>query len=83
LGHRLGVVGTGIFLIAFGAILAFAVRGDGRAVSLDTTGVILMAAGAACVYFASRARTHVHEVTREEDGAGHIVTETQVDKNIP
>jgi hypothetical protein len=39
-------IGAGIFLIALGAILTFAVNADISGVSLDLVGVILMVAGA-------------------------------------
>ncbi|MEA2447472.1 MAG: hypothetical protein QOK47_1109 [Actinomycetota bacterium] len=39
-------IGASLFLIAIGAILAFAVNVDTEAVDLDTIGVILMIVGA-------------------------------------
>jgi hypothetical protein len=39
-------IGASLFLIAIGAILAFAVNVDAEAVDLDTIGVILMIVGA-------------------------------------
>lgn len=69
-------LGVGIFLIAVGAILTFAVNADTNgAVNLDTVGWILMAVGAAGVllslifwstwagpgYWTSRRRTYVDE----------------------
>ena len=39
-------IGVSIFLIAIGAILAFAVHADLGAVSLQTIGIILMVVGA-------------------------------------
>lgn len=40
-------IGVGIFLVAVGAILAFAVNTTTEAVNLETIGVILMVVGAA------------------------------------
>ncbi|MGH8777403.1 MAG: DUF6458 family protein [Jiangellaceae bacterium] len=42
-------IGTGIFLLAAGAILAFAVETDISGVELSTVGWILMAAGALAI----------------------------------
>ncbi len=39
-------IGVSIFLLAIGAILAFAVSADVSGISLDAVGVILMIAGA-------------------------------------
>ena len=39
-------IGASLFLIAIGAILAFAVNVDAEAVDIDTIGVILMVVGA-------------------------------------
>jgi hypothetical protein len=39
-------IGVSVFLLAVGAILAFAVSADLTGISLDTVGVILMIAGA-------------------------------------
>ncbi len=40
---------TGIFLIAVGAILKFAINANVQGISIDTVGVILMIAGAVIV----------------------------------
>ncbi len=40
-------IGVGIFLVAVGAILAFAVDANAEGVNLETVGVILMIVGAA------------------------------------
>jgi len=40
---------TGIFLIAVGAILKFAINASVQGISIDTVGVILMVAGAVIV----------------------------------
>ena len=42
-------IGTGVFLIAVGAILAFAVERDISGLELSTVGWILMAAGALAI----------------------------------
>jgi Domain of unknown function (DUF6458) len=42
-------VGTGVFLLALGAILAFAVDYDISGIELSTVGWILMAAGALAI----------------------------------
>jgi Domain of unknown function (DUF6458) len=39
-------MGTGLFMIAVGAILRYAVRDDWEAVNLETVGLILMIVGA-------------------------------------
>jgi hypothetical protein len=67
-------IGVGIFLVAVGAILTFAVNASSSAVNINTVGWILMAVGAAGIllslifwsswagpgYF-SRRRTYVDE----------------------
>lgn len=66
--------GTSIFLIAVGAILAFAVDADVEGLDLDAVGVILMIAGAIGVLVsllwidratAPRGERHVVEERRE------------------
>jgi hypothetical protein len=42
---------TGIFLIAVGAILKFAINASVSGISIDTVGVILMIAGATVLLF--------------------------------
>jgi membrane protein implicated in regulation of membrane protease activity len=42
-------IGTGVFLLAVGAILAFAVDADVSGIELSTVGWILMAAGALAI----------------------------------
>lgn len=53
-------IGVSVFLLAVGAILAFAVTADVSGISLGTVGVILMIAGAVSLLWslisASRAR---------------------------
>jgi protein-S-isoprenylcysteine O-methyltransferase Ste14 len=59
-------IGVSIFLMAVGAILAFAVSADVSGVSLDAVGVILMIAGAIGLLWSlivmSRNRAADHEV---------------------
>ena len=58
----------GITLIVLGAILAFAVRqGDRPAIDLDVVGLILMAAGAAVIWYARRGRARARVVTTVDD----------------
>ncbi|WP_354638033.1 DUF6458 family protein [Kitasatospora camelliae] len=66
-------IGLSIFLIAVGAILAFAVREEVSWVDLDAVGIILMVVGvlglvvsAALIY---RRRRIVHEHVVDEDPA--------------
>jgi len=59
-------IGVGVFLIAVGAILTFAVHASVTGVSLQTIGIILMAVGAlgllvSLTIFAPRRRTSVTE----------------------
>ncbi|HWH28343.1 MAG TPA: DUF6458 family protein [Mycobacteriales bacterium] len=55
-------IGVSIFLLAVGAILAFAVSVDISGISLETVGVILLVAGAVGLLWslvvAGRDRTH-------------------------
>ena len=60
-------IGVSIFLIAVGAILAFAVDASAEGVNLDTIGVILMVVGgvgllAALVFFNDAAPWHRRDV---------------------
>ncbi len=55
-------IGVGVFLLAIGAILAFAIEWDPAGVSVDVMGWILMVAGALAILmellvFAPRRRT--------------------------
>ena len=59
-------IGTSIFLLAVGAVLAFAVTASVSGISLTAVGVILMIAGAIGLAVALIARSrrddaHVHE----------------------
>jgi hypothetical protein len=74
-------IGAGIFLIALGAILAFAVNVTVSGVSLTAVGVILMIAGAIGIVvdlaiFAPRRRTYARTV---EPGYGRT---TVVDRDV-
>lgn len=68
-------LGSGIFLLVVGAILAFAVRDSIEAVDLTMVGYICMVAGALAVLLAlimqrQRANTSHHEVVdRRESGS--------------
>ena len=65
-------VGAGIFLIAVGAILKYAITDEVENIDLGAIGVILMIAGAAVAlfsaffYLAARSRTAPRGVVREE-----------------
>jgi hypothetical protein len=43
----MGAIGAGLFLIAFGAILRYAITAEVSWIRLDVTGVVLMLVGAA------------------------------------
>ena len=60
-------IGTSVFLLAVGAVLAFAVNADVSGLSLSTVGVILMVAGAIglVVSLIARNRTTEEHVVRE------------------
>jgi hypothetical protein len=69
-------IGAGVFLLAIGAILAFAIEWDPAGVSVDVMGWILMVAGALAILiellvFAPRRR------------AGRTVTERRYDDEPP
>jgi membrane protein implicated in regulation of membrane protease activity len=77
-------VGPGIFLLVLGAIFAFAVREDTPVLDVQTTGVILMIAGALLIYLSSRSRTRERSLVTREDLSSpehpvHEVHETVVD----
>jgi membrane protein implicated in regulation of membrane protease activity len=61
-------MGTGVFLLIIGAILAFAVKDDVPGINLAVTGVILMIAGAAIVAHARYSgETEKHVTLTEQD----------------
>lgn len=62
----------GITLVVIGAILAFAVRADGKVVNVHIVGVIFMLAGAVIIGYYSRERHRKQIVTRVQytDGEG-------------
>ena len=64
-------VGAGIFLIAVGAILTYAVNADLEGIELDTIGVILMIAGLAVALFSM----FFYAVNRSGTRRGRIVEE--------
>lgn len=74
-------IGVGIFFIAVGAVLAFAVNASVSGVDIQTVGVILMIVGALgvivdLVIFAPRRRTVV------DGGPATTTTRTVVDREV-
>lgn len=72
-------IGSGIFLIVVGAILAFAVNVEVEWVNLDLIGYIMMGAGVVVlllgmILLARRRRTDVVTSTQVDPGAGEQVT---------
>lgn len=62
-------IGTGVFLLAVGAVLAFAVNVDVSGISLSAVGVILMIAGAIALAAALIVRSrHTEEHVVHERG---------------
>ena len=79
-------MGTGVFLMILGAILAFAVRDQPGWLDLHVVGVILMAAGAAIIHVVRRGWTRTREVTDVEDRSDptaptHIKRETVIESH--
>jgi membrane protein implicated in regulation of membrane protease activity len=72
-------IGASIFLIAVGAILAFAVEASVGGFSIQTAGVILMVAGAVglviALFLLNSRRAPTTERTVREDRAGQTVYE--------
>jgi hypothetical protein len=72
-------IGAGIFLMAVGAILKYAINADINGVSLQNIGTILIVAGAAVsvisllLYAMSRSSAERHEVVA--DSRGRVVGE--------
>lgn len=74
-------MGTGLVLIAIGAILHFAVQDEIEAVNLETVGLILMAVGAvAFVIGAIYAFGRRNRVVREEVVERPVVERTPRDR---
>jgi len=75
-------IGTGIFLIALGALLTFAVQGDLGWLDLQVAGVVLMLTGAVLITLVvSHRRKRSGTVKREriaEAGRPETVTETRI-----
>ena len=74
-------MGTGVFLMVVGAILAFAVKDDLPNLNLHITGLILMIAGAALIGLARHREQHekvttVREESEDPDTPSHEVEET-------
>jgi uncharacterized protein DUF6458 len=70
---------TGIFLIALGAVLKFAVNASIKGVELDTIGVILMVAGAAVLVFGLFFEARWADRRRRGD---RVVVEERVDRGV-
>ena len=73
-------MGTGVFLMVVGAILAFAVDDNVPHINLGVTGLILMIAGAAVIaharYNEQREKVvTVREESQDPDTAPHVVEE--------
>ena len=65
-------IGTSIFLLAVGAVLAFAVTASVSGISLTAVGVILMIAGAIGLAVALIARSRRHDDTHVvHESSGH------------
>jgi hypothetical protein len=65
-------IGTSVFLLAVGAVLAFAVNADVSGIALSTVGVILMIAGVVGLVVSLIARNrHSEERVVHEDGHAH------------
>ena len=65
-------IGTSVFLLAVGAVLAFAVNADVSGIALSTVGVILMVAGAIGLVIALIVRNrHTEERVVERDSHAH------------
>ena len=65
-------IGTSVFLLAVGAVLAFAVNTDVSGIALSTVGVILMIAGAIGLVIALIVRNrHTEERVVERDDHAH------------
>jgi len=60
-------MGTGVFLLVVGAILAFAVKDGIPGISLPVTGLILMIAGAGLVAHSRYSGEREKRITRRED----------------
>ena len=71
-------IGVGIFLLAVGAVLAFAVDASVNGIDIQTVGVILMIVGALgivvdLIIFAPRRRTAVTDTTVPAAGSRTVV----------
>ena len=77
-------IGVGIFLLAVGAILAFAVEAEAEGVNLETVGVILMVVGAlgivlSLVFWGSWGAAGVRRTRVTSDRVGDRVVEERRD----
>ncbi len=80
-------LGVGIFLVAVGAILTFAVEVEAESVDIQTVGVILMAVGAlaillALLYWSSWGGVGVRRTRVTRDRLGSTVVEERRDDVI-
>lgn len=65
-------IGTSVFLLAVGAVLAFAVNADVSGIALSTVGVILMIAGVVGLVVSLIVRNrHSEKRVVHEDGHAH------------
>ncbi|MGV8847361.1 DUF6458 family protein [Tessaracoccus sp.] len=73
-------IGTSIFLLALGAVIAFAINVDVDFISLDLVGYILMAAGVVGLIWAllaSQRNRSVETRTVNDPGTGETVTRSE------
>lgn len=73
-------IGTSIFLLAIGAILAFAVNAEVSFISLDLVGYILMACGLVGVIWslmASQRNRRVETRTVNDPSTGETITRSE------
>lgn len=73
-------IGTSIFLLALGAVLAFAVNAEVSFVSLDLVGYILIAAGVAGLIWAliaSQRNRSTETRTVRDPGTGETITRSE------
>ncbi|RMB61596.1 DUF6458 family protein [Tessaracoccus antarcticus] len=73
-------IGTSIFLLALGAVLAFAVNAEVPFISLDLVGYILMACGVVGLIWslmASQRNRSVETRTVNDPGTGETITRSE------
>ncbi len=69
-------IGIGVFLLAVGAVLTFAVTAQAEGFSVNTVGIILMIVGGLSIllsmlFWSSWFGTRGETVVREDHGTGH------------